>query len=70
MDTGVRRGLGVALVGLLTWALIALIAALLRGDDGMLPMPLETVLGLVALVGLLAVFAGLGRVAWLLLRRR
>lgn len=67
MDTGVRRGLGLALVGVVTWGVVALVAVLLRDDE--LPLAIETVIGLIALIGIVVLIAGLGRVAWVLLRR-
>lgn len=65
MDTGVRRGLGIALAGLLVWGVMALFALAMGGTE---PAEVEFVLGLIALAGLLALFGGLARVAWVLLR--
>lgn len=65
MDTDVRRGLGLTLAGVLTWGLAAVIVLALQDP----PPAVETLFGLVALMGLLAAVVGLGRVAWTLLRR-
>lgn len=65
MDTGVKRGLGMALAGALLWGLAAVVVLVLQDP----PLTVETMFGLIALAGLLGVFAGLGRVAWVLLRR-
>lgn len=60
-----KRGLGVALLGALAWGLAAVAGLMLGGAS----LAAETAVAALVAVGVLALFGGLGRVAWLLLRR-